>query len=203
MSRRIQVSALGFTLIELMVVIALMAILVVLAVPSFDKMIVMQRLRGTNAQLITDLQLARSEATMRGTFGRVNFGTDANQTCYTIYVTNGSFSRCDCTLGAGSACTVDSATTTEVRTVQIPRSTGVTVIATVPTPAGGTDTAFGYDPVTGGLMLIPTDIGASPLGSVRIESRVDDDRRLVNTIIQSGRPSVCAPNASVMQVTAC
>ena len=80
----------GFTLIELMVVVAIAGVLLLLVAPSFQDMIVMQRLRGVNAQLITDMQFARSEAVSRGRYARVNFGNDGDQTCYVIYVAAGN-----------------------------------------------------------------------------------------------------------------
>lgn len=52
----------GFTLIELMVVIALLAIAVSVAVPSFQTMILNNRLTTSTNALLSGLQLARSEA---------------------------------------------------------------------------------------------------------------------------------------------
>ncbi|MBL0296209.1 MAG: hypothetical protein IPQ21_03190 [Betaproteobacteria bacterium] len=61
------------TLVELMVVVAVVAIVLTLAAPSFRDFILLQRLKGINAQLVTDLQFARSEAVARGTLMRVQF----------------------------------------------------------------------------------------------------------------------------------
>ncbi|HRC39206.1 MAG TPA: prepilin-type N-terminal cleavage/methylation domain-containing protein, partial [Rubrivivax sp.] len=46
----------AFTLVELMIAIAVVAVVLVLAAPSFRELIEMQRLRSVNAQLVTDLQ---------------------------------------------------------------------------------------------------------------------------------------------------
>lgn len=59
----------GFTLIELMVSIAVLAILLAIAAPNFRGMTASSDLRGTSNELITTLAQARSEAIKRG--GRV------------------------------------------------------------------------------------------------------------------------------------
>jgi type IV fimbrial biogenesis protein FimT len=55
----------GFTLIELMVTIAIAAILATLAAPSFREYIVSQRIKNASFDLITALTLTRSEAITR------------------------------------------------------------------------------------------------------------------------------------------
>ena len=52
----------GFTLIELMVTIAVMAIIAMLAAPSFADLIAKQRLESTTKQLLNILTTARSQA---------------------------------------------------------------------------------------------------------------------------------------------
>ncbi len=56
----------GFTLVELITVVAIMGILAALAGPSFTDMIARQRLRTGAFDLVGDLMLARSEAIKRG-----------------------------------------------------------------------------------------------------------------------------------------
>lgn len=55
----------GFTLIELMVTVTVMAVLATLAAPSFREFIANQRLRNASFDLMTALTLARSEAITR------------------------------------------------------------------------------------------------------------------------------------------
>ncbi|PJI95763.1 type IV fimbrial biogenesis protein FimT [Acidovorax sp. 69] len=59
-------SALGFTLIELMVTVALLAVLLSLAAPSFQALLETQRMRAAAFDLMADLTLARNEALKRG-----------------------------------------------------------------------------------------------------------------------------------------
>jgi len=56
----------GFTLIELMVTIAIAAILLAVAIPSFITTIASNRLTANANELVTALNLARSEAVKRG-----------------------------------------------------------------------------------------------------------------------------------------
>ena len=57
--------AAGFTLIELMVTIAVLAIVTAIAVPSMRSLILANRLTAASTELVTSLQLARSEALRR------------------------------------------------------------------------------------------------------------------------------------------
>ncbi|TAK62529.1 GspH/FimT family pseudopilin [Methylobacter sp.] len=58
--------SLGFTLIELIVTISIVAILVGIAIPSFSSVIRSTRLTTYANELVTSLNLARSEAVKRG-----------------------------------------------------------------------------------------------------------------------------------------
>lgn len=59
-------NTLGFTLIELMVTVAVLAVVVSLAAPSFRSILEAQRMRAAAFDLMGDLTLARSEALKRG-----------------------------------------------------------------------------------------------------------------------------------------
>ena len=52
----------GFTLVELMVVVALVAIVMAIAIPSYSRMIVSNRIRAATNDLLLSLQFARAEA---------------------------------------------------------------------------------------------------------------------------------------------
>ena len=55
----------GFTLIELSVVLALSAVLVVLAIPNFQAMVAKRKVQHASQALIEDLRFARAEAIKR------------------------------------------------------------------------------------------------------------------------------------------
>lgn len=179
----------AFTLLELMIVVVLVAIVLTLAAPSFYDFIKVQRLKGVNAQLVTDLQYARSEAVSRNTPLRLFFAYNSSLTCYSLYTTApsaGNSVRCDCRAGAGAACAAAGSIASEVRTVQIPRSMSVTVL----TPSG-VDPAFAFDAVTGGIYSIPTDNFSAPLDAFVIKTSIDSTRTLTTTVGPSGRVTVC------------
>jgi type IV fimbrial biogenesis protein FimT len=69
----------GFTLIELMVTVAVLAILLTLAVPSFSDFFERYRLRGAADKVVNVLSSARAEAVMRNRDVAIDFqGSGAN-----------------------------------------------------------------------------------------------------------------------------
>lgn len=56
----------GFTVVELMIVVAIAAILATVAAPNFAEFMNQQRVRNAATDLVMDLSLARSEAVKRG-----------------------------------------------------------------------------------------------------------------------------------------
>ena len=66
----------GFTLIELMIVIAILGILAGIAAPNFQTYMTRMRLNGAARQIMTDLMEARSKAVSRNNRFRVFFLDD-------------------------------------------------------------------------------------------------------------------------------
>jgi type IV fimbrial biogenesis protein FimT len=188
----------GFTLIEVMIVVVVVAVILTLAAPSFRDMILMQRLKGVNAQLVTDLAFARSEAISRGAFVRVLFQSNSSMSCYSIVARPNADEnpQCDCTAAVGARCT--DASTTEIRTVQVPTGDSVRIA----TPANGR-TYYTIDPRTGGIVLPPVDSPDVPVDEFPVEALIDANRKLRDTVGLSGRTKVCTPAGSQTGAEAC
>jgi type IV fimbrial biogenesis protein FimT len=93
MERRLQ----GFTLIELMVTLAVMAILMAVAVPSFMEFRQRTALQGAADQLVSAWDQARFEALRRDTQLYVTLRNDSGSVC--LGVDTGS--SCDCRAQSG------------------------------------------------------------------------------------------------------
>lgn len=179
-------TASGITIIELIIVVAIIGVLIAVVAPSMRGMMARQQVQGINAELLTDLQLARSEVTRRsggGTSVGVTFGGDAQMTCYTIH-TIGAGAGCDCTRTPGQAC-IPPGVLDEIKTVQVKRASGVSLAAS---SAGGT--ALSFAPPQG--LVAPADLF--------VDVRGDVSGRLRTTINASGRPTVCSPDSSIRGV---
>lgn len=78
--------AAGFTLIELMVAIAVMAILLFLALPNFSIWLQNTQIRTAGEAILNGLQLARAEAVRRNTNVRLEINAASG---WTVLVVNG------------------------------------------------------------------------------------------------------------------
>jgi type IV fimbrial biogenesis protein FimT len=203
----------AFTLVELLVAVAVVGIILMIAAPSFQEAIDMRRLRGANSELVTDIQFARSEAVSRQEPVVVRFDTHdiaPALTCYTIHTCSEPAFACDCSCvrGAGNACAA-SALSREIRTVQILNSSGVKVqpVFGPSPPASATSAQMRFDPATGGMRWAYVGVGSadvSGIGPFSANTTLQRDGRTLTTLVNTpGRPSVCSPAGRVGGVPAC
>jgi prepilin-type N-terminal cleavage/methylation domain-containing protein len=92
----------GFTLVEMIVTVAVLAILLTAGIPAFQSTLDKRRLTGAVEQLYSDLQFARSEAIRQNKRVTVYF-TSTSAWCYGMDVEPSS--DCDCNSAPGN-CTV-------------------------------------------------------------------------------------------------
>lgn len=201
----------GFTLTEMLVVVALVAIVLMLAAPSFRDMIELQRLRSASAQFVTDVQFTRTEAISRQEVMGIAFGSTSTITCYIVYscgTTPASQCGCSCT-AATNRC---ASPRREIRTVQLDRSAKVTVASVRVTTGTATSIANRvlFDPATGGVTTyFPIPISGSappPASELWAETaliRASAAPTLRTEIGALGRPHVCAPGGRVAGVETC
>ncbi|MDP1901068.1 MAG: GspH/FimT family pseudopilin [Rubrivivax sp.] len=187
----------GFTLIELLIVVALVAVVLALAAPSFKDFILMQRLKGINAQLVTDLQFARSEAVSRRVEVHLKFRAAAGTplSCYILYTKPAGAADCNCAEAVGARCVP---LEREIRTVQVPTSQSV-FIAAIANQADN----FAFDPRTGGIAIPAVDFIVADPNAFSIDTFIDGARKLRDTVGLSGRVKVCIPAGSNVQGDAC
>lgn len=186
----------AFTLVELIVAVAVAAILLTIGVPNFRDFILRQRVKSVQAQLVTDLQYARSEAVARNNHVWTDFSGDTSKTCYTIYASELPDADCSCLKGSGSACTASPSK--EIRTVSVPKSDSVTVTSAPDQPPN-----FAFDYVNGGLRSNPVAPRPSDLELFQIHVALDETRKFVVSVGKTGRTTVCTPAGANLGGTTC
>lgn len=159
----------GFTLIELMLGIVVMAILLAIAVPSFTSQFQKQRLKGAGERLVSEIQFARSQAIggNEPIFVKVKSGAD-----WCIGV--GTESDCDCDPESGSPlCKIDG----NDRIVTADKFDGVTMAAVTST--------IEFDTVRG--LPDPDDVPKD------VDFDGENDKRVGVRVNQLGTVRICSP----------
>jgi type IV fimbrial biogenesis protein FimT len=196
----------GLTLVELMVVVAVIVILLMVAAPSMRDFIETQRHKSVHAELATDLQYARSEAVSRSDWIFLQFGVRATgSTCYTIFTCtatgatgagsgNPSSCSCDC---AALPCT---GANQEQRTVVADIDRGISLLPE------RESVRLRFDPRTGGMKAFGVSPAGAPfsLDQVAVETRADRrDVRIRALVVGTGRTSSCSPGGAVSGYPPC
>ena len=167
----------GFTLVELMVAVAIAAILTTLAAPSFSSFLARKRLEGVFTELATDVQYARSEAVQRNAPVRVTFGTG----CYSIHTIGSTATSCTqasgISLGTGAA---------EIKTVRLDSGSALSI------SPNNSLTFIEFDSVRG----MATWNGGASAGSVNVTSSAGS-WQLRASVSPVGRTQTCSPNGTV------
>ena len=173
----------GVTLIELMVSIAVIAIIASLAAPSFSSVFADRKIKGLGGEIMSDLYFAKMESAQSNSCIAVDFSA----TGYTI--------RKLAPYPAPPPCTIAAATTiTTIKTVTISGNNTIT-----PT-SGTTYLSAIFDPVrTTATVAMVGLVGAT----VDISNSGASSKSLRISVSTLGRPQICSPNGTVSGFTAC
>lgn len=198
-------AARGLTVIEMMVVVVVVGVIVTLAVPSLREFLARQRVAAVNAELVTDLQFARSEAVARNrevylTFRSAPLAGSPPMSCYTIH-TVVNVGGCDCRRPPGTACDV-AVGLEEIKTVQVLDDTTVG-FHTQAWPANrlGFSSRQGLAFWDGHLSTSADYVTNWQDFQIGVESTLSGKLRTSAGI--TGRPQVCSPDGSFSGVPPC
>ena len=115
----------GLTLIELMVTVAITAVLLAVAIPSMQQLIAKRRVAGVANELATDLRYLRSVGIQSALTVQLDFGSSAASTCYSLSTNKYAEEDCDC--NDPTSCNGGGFAPFAVKTVTLQRGDGVTV----------------------------------------------------------------------------
>ena len=114
----------GFTLIEMMIIIAILAIFAAIAVPNFLSYLPKSRLNGAARQVMGDLMAARMQAVSQNTTVTVAWDSDRKYQISTEPNPK-TINYSDVTIGSFTAISFDPRGTATNRTITLTNSTGL------------------------------------------------------------------------------
>jgi len=168
----------GFTLVEAMVVVAVLAIVAASAAPGLAQLLDTRRLNAAAHALATDLQLARTDAVARDRVLRLGVQSSGSATCWVLHT--GLAGACTC-IGAATVCAVGEA---EIRSARFVAADRLRVEGNV--------ASIAFDPLHGTV---------TPAGTLRV---VGADGRAVHHVVNAmGRARTCSPGGQVPGHRAC
>ncbi len=177
----------GFTLVEMAVTIAILALVLVLALPNFRLIVEHERLRDAAQTLQSDLMTARAEAIRRNIDIFAVFVTDgATGWCYGV----GTRLDCDCRItdaANATACVLPNPDGT--RQLKVVASEDYRDVRMTSAVFGGTLNYVGFNPFRGAT----TQGTGTPL-SGSVELRSPDDGLVRIQVNPVGRASPCSTN---------
>jgi type IV fimbrial biogenesis protein FimT len=164
--------AAGFTVVELMIVVAILAVLIAVAAPSFTEFLSKRRVDGALSELVTDLQFARSESVSRNAPVRISFFRD--ERCYVIHL--GS--------AASTGCGVVNPPAAEIKSVQLD--------GRLTLDPGASTFYFEFEPVRG----MVANSASTDSNSVVVRSSSGTSWELRALLTLMGRVETCSPSGS-------
>ena len=164
-SGQVRLQRLGLTLVELMVTVAITAVLIAVAVPSMQQMIAKRRVAGVVNELATDLRYLRSLGAQKAVRVQLDFGSNLTSACYVLSLNPQTEEPCDCTNSA--SCNGVGFAPLAVKTVTLPISDGLTVSSDVSSLEFYGPIAMPRGMALGGVLIIAT-VSSSLGGTARV-----------------------------------
>lgn len=181
----------GFSLVELMIVVAIVAVLLLIAAPNFASWMNNARIRSAAESIQDGLRIARNEAAQRGTKIRFELAS----------ATAASWTVCQLP-STGTACTASGSTVIETRgatesQVTLTGSTKISALTSTATVlSGGIPGGVTFDP-----LARPSGYGTDSLTRVDVDG-VKAGRRLVLLVSSGGMVRECDPSAALASTDA-
>lgn len=174
----------AFTLIEMIIVVAILGVLLALSAPSFRTMLLNAQIRGTSESVLAGLQLARSEALRRNT--NVTFWM-VNNTGAACALNSAGTSWVVSLDNPAALCNVASSAVLAPRIVQVRAASEMGGNATV----NGTNAANAVASCVtfngfGSVLANCTGTGAAPLSRIQVSSAAANAPTFAVTIERAG-----------------
>lgn len=188
----------GVSLIELMVAVTILAILVVMGIPSFQQWTLNTRIRTVTESIQNGLRLARNEASQRAGYVRFQLNSATSwQVCLLPASAASAEAATDC---SSAVSTIQAWNSPSASNVQVGASTAINTVAESSSsssvyssivsggvPAGVTFNALGRPIAYGSTSILRIDATAA---NTSLQS---SSRRLVTTISPGGMVNMCDP----------
>jgi len=168
----------GFTVIELMITIAVIAIVTSLALPSYRAIIEKRQVTSGAEQVMAFLSSAQVEAVKRNQFVAVNYQENGGEWCFGLTADDDADASCDCTDGS---CTLDGQ-------LRVLNSTMLKRPEVLSAATVGDDDTLVFDPVRG------LTVGADS-AEVELISPDGTSWALNIQVLPTGRVKICSDSA--------
>lgn len=172
----------GFTLIEMIATVAVLAVLVTVGIPSFQETIDKRRLTGAAEQLQADLQYARSEAIKRNGNVFVTFTGSGTTWCYGLSATTAT---CNCT--TANSCALDG----------VEKVVNQTGFRNVSVSQNITGSNLNFEPRRG-IVRMNNNAANIGTGTITFESNsgASNEKELQISVGTMGRVKMCSPSSN-------
>jgi len=170
----------GFSLIELLVTITIVAILVALAVPNYRVWMANTRVRGAAESIQNGLRIARNEASQRGV--NVRFELTSTDSTWQVCQLASAATTCD-TTGI-----IETHSVADTKGAIVTASKAVTALTDFSAVSGNIPGGITFTPLA---RPLSTDYGSNAIIRIDTASSTPGTRRLATTISAGGSIQMC------------